>query len=88
MYQGKWKCAECRMPILICLHCQGPLSPIRPGEVDWCSHLVACNRTLSSWFRSNTSRKAIQGCDEFVHAVNWHRGFGLFMRANAGLAVL
>lgn len=23
MYQGKWKCGACKMPILICLRCQG-----------------------------------------------------------------
>ncbi|CAK9061094.1 unnamed protein product [Durusdinium trenchii] len=26
MYQGKWKCGECKMPILICLQCQGRCS--------------------------------------------------------------
>eukprot|EP00435_Cladocopium_sp_Y103_P067045 s199_g29.t1 len=26
MYQGKWKCGACKMPILICLRCQGKCS--------------------------------------------------------------
>ncbi|CAK9062444.1 Rhodanese-like domain-containing protein 6 (Sulfurtransferase 6) (AtStr6), partial [Durusdinium trenchii] len=33
MYQGKWKCGECKMPILICLQCQGRCS--HAGEGGW-----------------------------------------------------